>query len=249
MHIEKVLSELGLTKNKGLVYLAALALGTGSVEDVARKANLPRTTVHEILKDLAAMGLISFVCKGRARMYIAEHPEKLLTLVKEKERHLQTVLPELSSLFRSTASWPQVHFYEGVQGTKVVLNDTLKVKNKMIYMIISMKNLFEIPGKDYMEDYVKRRIEADIYAKIIRSEINDILGLWPTSHSGKREVHYAPPNMLFPMSMVLYDNKVAVIGTRKESFGMIIKSEDFYNTFKNLFEVIWQVTRVCPRSD
>lgn len=249
MHIEKVLNEFGLTKNKGMVYLAALKLGTGTVEDIARAAALPRTTVHEILEHLAGMGLVSFVTKGRARLYVAEHPEKLLSIIKEKERHLQTVLPELSSVFRSTAPWPQIRFYEGVHGIKNVLENTLQVKNKLILMISSIKNLYEIPGKDFMDDWVERRIAADIKIKVLRSEVNDVAGLWPSSTSCKREVHYAPPDILFPMSVFIYENKVGVISTKKENFGMIIKSDEFSQTLKNFFEVMWQVTRVCPKVD
>lgn len=51
------------------------------------------------------------------------------------------------------------------------------------------------------------------------------------------------------MTVYLYDNKVGIIGTEKENFGMIIESLDFYQTQKNLFDVLWQVTRVGKRRD
>ncbi|MBI3115331.1 MAG: transcriptional regulator TrmB, partial [Candidatus Kerfeldbacteria bacterium] len=40
-----------------------------------------------------------------------------------------------------------------------------------------------------------------------------------------------------------------IIGTEKETFGMIIESEDFYQTQKNLFEVLWDVSRIGKRVD
>jgi hypothetical protein len=51
------------------------------------------------------------------------------------------------------------------------------------------------------------------------------------------------PELLFPMTVYLYDKKVVTIGTEKEPFGMIIESADFFQTMKNLFDVLWQVSR------
>ncbi|HLD20422.1 MAG TPA: hypothetical protein VJB93_04235, partial [Patescibacteria group bacterium] len=61
--------------------------------------------------------------------------------------------------------------------------------------------------------------------------------------------HYAPQDMIFPMTIYIYDKKVGIIATQKENFGMIIESEDFYTTLKNLFEIMWQVTRVGGKID
>ncbi len=47
----------------------------------------------------------------------------------------------------------------------------------------------------------------------------------------------------------LYDNKAGIVGTQKENFGMIIESADLHRTMTNLFEVMWQITRVGKRVD
>jgi sugar-specific transcriptional regulator TrmB len=249
MLIEAILADLGLTKNKGVVYLAVLETGSGSVVEIAKRAELPRTTVHEILQGLVNLGLVSFVIKGRTRIYNAETPNKLKTLLKEKERKLENVLPELFSLLNTSGEKPRVRFYEGVTGIKTVFEDTLTVKNKILCGILSMQDLYVIPGRDYMDDYVKRRVAQGIKLKVIRSEAKEIAETWPASHEENRELHYAPKEMIFPMTIYLYDNKVGIIGTQKENFGMIIESSDFYLTQKNLFDVLWQVTRVMKRVD
>jgi len=249
MKVEKVLQELGLTKNKGVVYIAALNTGKGSALDIAKRAGLPRTTTHEILQYLVALGLISYVSKGRKRVYSAEPPTKLRALLQEKERILETTLPELSSLFNTTGIRPKVRFYEGIAGVKTVFEDTLTVSTKLLRGILSMEDLYKIPGKDFMDDYVKRRVGAGIKLKVIRSEQKEVEETWPFSAQEARELHYAPQDMIFPMTIYIYDKKVGIIATQKENFGMIIESEDFYTTFKNLFEVMWQVTRVGKNID
>ena len=51
------------------------------------------------------------------------------------------------------------------------------------------------------------------------------------------------------MTMYLYDDKVALIGTQKENFGLIIHSQDFFVMQSHLFETLWQVTRVAKAID
>src|SRR3989338_29502 len=128
MKMDKALEELGFGKNKGLVYKAALMVGTGSAEEIAKKADLPRTTAHEVLQGLLKMGLVNFITKGRRRIYSAESPERLREILKEKERTLETALPELLSLLNTGGMRPRVRFYEGARGVRAVFEDTLTVK-------------------------------------------------------------------------------------------------------------------------
>lgn len=249
MSIIKVLNEVGLSGKKGDVYLANLELGTGTVVEIAKKAGMQRTTVHEILQHLAQMGLVSTAIQGRAKVFTAESPDKIKKILNEKERKLDVILPELLLLRHASSSRPRVRFYEGQAGAKTVFEDTLTVKDKFLMGILSMEDLFKFPGKDYMNDYTHRRVRAGIKLNVIRSDMKEVEETWPSSKKENRELHYAPSGLVFPMTMYLYEQKVGIIGTQKETFGMIIESADFFLTQRNLFEVIWQVSRVGKRMD
>ena len=249
MEIQSILQQLGLSKNKGVVYLAALEVGNGSAYEIARKAQLPRTTVHEILQQLMSMGLVGFIVKGRTRIYTAEPPARLKRILQEKERLLESALPELTSRFRTSGRRPSVRLYEGLEGVKTVFEDTLTVRDKILCGILSMADLYNIPGKKFMDGYVKRRIETGIRLRVIRSAVKEVEEVWPTSSKELREVRYAPRDMIFPTTVYFYDKKIVVIGTEKENFGMIIESEDLYTTQKNLFEVLWDVSRIGKKID
>src|SRR3990167_4887263 len=174
MEIQPILQQLGLSKNKGVVYLAALEVGNGSVYEIARKAQLPRTTVHEILQQLMSLGLVGFVVKGRTRVYTAEPPARLKRILQEKERLLESALPELTSRFRTSGRRPSVRLYEGLEGVKTVFEDTLTVRDKILCGILSMADLYNIPGKKFMDGYVKRRIETGIRLRVIRSAVKEV---------------------------------------------------------------------------
>lgn len=249
MDIQAIFTELGLPKNKGVVYLAALEIGSGSVYHLAAKARLPRTTVHEILQQLASLGLVSFVVKGRTRIYTAEPPNKLKRILQEKEHLLESALPELNSHFHVSGRRPSVRMYEGVEGVKTVFEDTLTARNKILCGILSMADLYAIPGKKFMDAYIARRVKLGIKLRVIRSAIKEVEKTWSASHAELRDVRYAPQGMIFPTTMYLYDKKLVVIGTQKENFGMIIESEDLYTTQKNLFDVLWDVSQIAKKVD
>ncbi len=42
--------------------------------------------------------------------------------------------------------------------------------------------------------------------------------------------------------MYVYGNKVALLSTRQENFGMIIESDEFATHQRQLFEALWQIS-------
>lgn len=249
MDIKQVLDELGIHKTKAEVYLAALELGRAKVRVIADKVSIPRTTANEVLEQLAKKGLVIKIHQGRTLIFEAEPPTKLKLLLKEQEHKLDEVLPELKLLFNSAGFRPRIRFYEGVEGMKEVFKDTLTVKNKLLRGILSMEDLYRTPGKKYMDEYVDKRISTGIKLQVIRSEIKEVEETWPSSQNENRELRYAPKNMIFPMTIYLYDNKVGIIGTKKENFGIIIESEDLFHTLNNFFEITWDVARIAKKVD
>lgn len=243
MNVAQTLKELGLPKNKADVYLTVLQMGRGSVQEIAAKCGIARTTVHEILLQLLEMGLVGYTAHGKARVYVAEHPNKLLELQDHRARMVKTILPELELMCNTEGMRPKVRFYEGAEGIKTIFEDTLRVSNKMLHGILSMEDLYAVPGKTYMDNYVRRRVALGIHLNVIRSESKEVAVNWPTSNYEDRDVRYSPSYLVFPMTMYLYDTKVALLGTKKEHFGMIIESPDLYGTMKNLYDVLWDLSR------
>src|SRR5687768_5422164 len=80
------------------VYLALLSMGKGTVSQIGLKANINRTTGYDILADLVGKGLASISGKEPKQEYIAENPDKVLSLLKERFDKSQTRLKSAESL-------------------------------------------------------------------------------------------------------------------------------------------------------
>lgn len=247
MSIDQILIQIGLQETEARFYLAALELGQASVRDIAVKAGISRTNAYDVFSRLLEQGLVTQVsaATNKTMLVAAEPPDNLTELLDTRRRKLDVLLPELRSLHNRASGKPRVRFYQGSEGIKHVLDDTLTARDKNLLGILSMRDLYEVPGRAWMDDLVRRRIETGVFLRVIRSPVKDIRNVWPQSAADLREVRFASPDFVFAMTSYIYDNKVAIISSRRENFAMTIESEEFTVIQRNLFEVLWAS---CPAS-
>jgi sugar-specific transcriptional regulator TrmB len=252
MSIDQTLTQIGLQETEVRFYLAALELGQASVRDIAAKAGISRTNAYDVFSRLRDQGLVAEIAGSNAKtmLVVAEPPEQLIELLDARRRKLDTLLPELRSLHNRASGKPRVRYYQGLEGIKHVIDDTLSVRDKTLLGILSMRDLFEVPGRAWMDDVVRRRIEAGVFLRVIRSPVKDIANVWPQSAHDLRDVRFASPDFIFSMTSYIYDNKVAIISSQRENFAMTIESDEFVMMQRNLFNFFWaSCPAVLPRSD
>ncbi len=243
MSLEKELEKYGLDNRKVRVYLATLELGEAKAFDISRKAKIERPTTYDLLGKLVEAGFVSYYEKRGVRYFVAEHPERIISRLDERRRSFQQLVPELLSIYNTHVAKPRIKFYDGIEGIKTVIGDTLTVRNKRLRSILSVVDLFTIPGKKFMDDYVARRVQMKVQLRVLRSRPKEVSEYWPTDPSALRELRYTPAPMVFSMTMYVYDSKVSLVSSKKENFGMIIESEEFAQNFGHLFEALWQLSQ------
>ena len=248
MALDRVLIEIGLTETEVRFYLAALELGQAPIRDVAVKANIGRTSAYDVFARLAEHRLVSEVPSesGRSLLIAAEAPDRILEILEARRRELEHILPELRSLHNHSASKPKVRYYQGQEGIKSVLEETLACRSSELLGMLSMRDLYEVPGRDWMDDLVRRRIEAGVKLRVVRVHSSDLHALWPESASDRRSLRYAPAGFDFTMTSYIYDDKVAIISSRRENFAMTIESGEFAQMQTGLFETLWSVSTATP---
>ena len=249
MSLERALVELGLNETEARFYLAALELGQAPVREVAQKAGISRTNAYDVCTRLAEHGLIAQTPRapGQSMLVVAERPEHLVELIEQRRKRALEVLPELRSLHNTSRSKPRVRYFEGPEGIKSVLDDTLECADKRVCGILSMRDLYEVPGREWMDDFVRRRIAGGIFLRAIRSAETEVHDLWQTSAADLRESRYAPADFMFTMTTYIYDDHVAVISSRRENFAMTIQSAEFAMMQRNLFNALWAASQPLAR--
>ena len=246
MAVEEALARLGLAGKVGRFYLAALELGEAPVAEVAQRAGISRTTAYDLLPRLLEDGLLTRLEKSGRLHVAAEDPEALLAGLEARRALLGTLLPELKALHRRSTARPRVQTFEGPDGMRKIREDRLACRGKRLRAILSTADLFEAPGRREMDRYVAGRIAAGITLQAIRPRITDAEVIWPSRAADLRELRHAPAGLAFAMTMYLYDNKVSLVSSRRENFGMLVESDEYAALMDALFELLWQASEPVP---
>lgn len=115
-----LLMALGLAPKEADVYLAMLELGPTNIQAVAEKASVNRSTTYVQLETLMEKGLASSYDRMGKTYYVAEHPDRLQSLVGKRlvdaeaaKRQVEDGLPKLKAIFNAIPGKPAVRFSEG----------------------------------------------------------------------------------------------------------------------------------------
>lgn len=248
MALEDQLHRLGLDGKEARFYLAALELGQAPVRVIAHRAGISRTNAYDVLGRLLRRGTVTQVERGSTKKkrkfdVVAEDPARLLGMVEEQRGIAEALLPELRSIYSRSTVKPRVRLYEGLEGIRTVLYDTLSCRSKQLLGILSMRDLLDVPGRAETEEYIRQRVRAGISLRVLRSREKDVGNIWQSGAAELREVRYTPPSLVFTMTTWIYDEKVAIVSSRRENFGMTIESEEFARMQENLFSVLWAASK------
>ncbi len=237
-----ILKDFGLSENEARVYLANLELGTATIQAVAKKSGVKRTTIYTLLDGLKRYGLISEVNKENKTLLVAEDPIHVERLMKERQEQLQSALPELRSLYNSLAEKPRVRFYEGRSGIRQVYQDTL-AESKEISCFVGWHSAVEaIP--DIVEKYIKERVKKGIWVRALADRTKESKHYQEKGQAELRELYFLPEGSLpFNTEVNIYGNKVAILSFKGEYFGIIIESEEIAKTWRMVFDIIWKLCK------
>lgn len=244
----KELQNLGLNEKEAKVYLAALALGKTTVQNIAQKAEIKRATAYVIIEALMKKGLISSYVEGKKQYFSAESPEKLKilfqdqeTAIKRKEGYLEKLLPELRALEMigsQKGGKPIVRYFEGKEGLKAMSEEYFMAKHKKpAKMIYSNDLLNKIFSREERNESGERRKKLNIGVKaIIVDETNEL----PLKTDLSERVKLSYEKYPITSDIAIFGNKVRMATQKGELVGLIIENKEIAKTMEILFDLAWQ---------
>ncbi|MBI5742552.1 MAG: hypothetical protein HZA25_01800 [Candidatus Niyogibacteria bacterium] len=241
--IKTLLQAIGLNDKEVAVYGAILPLGSASVRTIADKSGINRGTVHDILENLAARGLLSFERRGARRHFFVESPDKVLgflderaaEIARERERAAQA-MPALLSFFAKQGGRPTVEYFDDDEGIKHILEDVLAVseaqpdKTYCAYSSKSVRNYLYKLYPNFTKDKVRRKIETRVIALGAGSD---------PSLMQLAERRYIKEDA--PAYILIYGPKVAMISVADDDrpFGVVTCDEKVAATQRTIFNALW----------
>ena len=229
------LTSYGLSDKEIEVYLACLKSGEATANRLSELSHIRRSTVYEVIESLKKKGLMNSVRKEKKYFFGGVNPNILISLLKEKERQIQSILPDLHELQKSVAEKPRTELFEGTIGIKNAAADMLNYKEICVYGASVVGD--QILGA-YTANFAKKRVEKGIIMKaVIEKRI--------PKHMVEKDVAKITKirtiNFLKNHNSVyfIYGSKLLVITLKKELMAIRVTSHGLVESQKMLFNFLW----------
>ncbi len=247
------LQEIGFSEGEAKTYTELLKIGPQAVSVIAKRLLLNRTTTYFILNALEKKGVVSSYINKNVKVFSANDPNCFIAYLDRKCRtfeYYRSQFLNMAPQFREIVEKydfkkPVISYFEGIEGVKHVIHDTLSIKDEL-RSYISINKWIESGLKDFLIEYKNLRINKKIPLKaivpdniIVREFFNDNYYM----NNSLAEILYVSSsilNGLFEGEMNIYDGKVSIIHLSKgDEYGVVIQSKEISNMHKIIFDVAW----------
>lgn len=234
-HVQ-ILQNLGLTSVESKIYLTLVEIGKSLAGTVAERAHIHRRNTYDALEKLLQMGLVSYTILNNRKYWSAVHPDKIKSLMKEKEDIVTSILPELSSKYSSLKLKQKVEVFEGPGGMKTFFDDMIKEKKEIIMLFATGRAYPTLPY--YMKNWDERLNKNQIKVKVLLNANGDKK---PYKNYKYCEVKILPKNFSTPTQIFIYGNKSAVAIWSEEPLAILINGVKITNGFRKYFDFLWKI--------
>lgn len=244
----KTLTQIGLSEKEATVYEALLNLGKANMGKLLPKVPYKRGNTYDILKDLAAKGLISETEERGKTVFVVEPPDKLQEYIESQEKNaarakanFKNLLPELKSVFNLVTERPNIQFFEGVEGMKQIYDDILLDGKDFQMVRASYEPVFEKQVVPIVSNFIKTRVrhEQKVFALTPINQQANPTNKKPEDDNAvlMQRTWVDATKYTAPVEIDMYGNKVALLSFGKELVGVIIESQQIAEALKQIFEL------------
>ncbi|MBI5077664.1 winged helix-turn-helix transcriptional regulator [Candidatus Falkowbacteria bacterium] len=246
MLLTQELLTVGLNSKEAEVYIAALQLGYSSVQEIAEKSGINRTTAYTHIKNLISRGLLNAVERNGKIYYVAEKPEKLKFIHEQQEKEvsrrreiLEKIMPELESIYNLAKDKPSVRYFD--YGNPANLE---YVRQEIVNRRFpEMQNIFnwEIFHDHISRAHIQRLLTGIDKLKVLYIAKNKMIDyrIIPLLETRKVEVKFLPEAKFGFLCEVLIAGDMVYIS--RVSDGLIITDKLFSQTLRLVFQALWGI--------
>jgi len=259
--VEGVLKKVGLNEKEIQVYISLLELGSQPASVIGKKAKINRSTTYLILDNLMKRGFVNQHVRADVKYFSAADPQVIVQTMERDQIHMEetrkelvTMLPEFYSLSNPLSIKPRVRFYEGEEGVKRAMEDTLTSKETLLSWDAMDCWLTSSPGlQKFIKEYAKLRAEKHkIPVKVLVPDTalarQYLLKDYPSLKDKMdplMEIKWIPKGVRpFKNEINIYDDKVSIVSLAKnELIGIVIESHEIAQTHRSIFDLAWKAGR------
>lgn len=243
MKINTALKEYGLDEKEVEIYIYLLKNIDSTAFSVSRDTGLPKTTVYYLLEKMHQNGLVNIWKKNNVKNYSLESPNKLIERLKDKEKIIFEIMPQIRALSDQSKHRPVVRMYSGQKGITTALNEVLEdFKRKEMGEVLQYvpEGIFDkIPV--YFPKWIEFREKSGIQTRVISPQVdtNSKFSKYYKDTELKK-VRFLKDELPFEGWVHIYNNKMVSVTIEGEDLNaIIIESYATIKMITRFFEYTW----------
>jgi sugar-specific transcriptional regulator TrmB len=238
------LLNIGLSQKEAEVYVAALQLGYASVQDIADKSGINRTSAYSYIKNLITRGLMNATERFGRVYYIAEKPEKLKYIYEQQEREIKRkreilnyLMPELDSIYNLAKQRPSVRYYRHADELQSIRQEIANLRADEILNIFNYEQFKDFTDKNYIQTLLSTA--HSFKAIYIAREKHIDPKIMPFLQNENFHLRYLPVDKFGFLTEITIANDNVYIAREEDC--LLIRDPLFSQTLGLLFQTLWQI--------
>jgi len=239
----KILEQIGLSKNESAIYLALLDLGPSGISKISEKTAIHRPLIYKALPELLEKKLVSQTQKGKSVLYVAEPPNRLESIFDDLKYQFFEYLPDLEDSYEKNNKKPKVRFLEGKDGTRRVFDDVVRSlkKGDTFYRYTSNKDGKEKKDRHVPKVYWTMRDSKKLERLVITNE-KTLKGKVDKIDRFAKAIPEKDEEFNYNVTEIIYGDRVAFIDYNSDT-AMIIESKPISDFQKHIFKSFYKKLR------
>jgi HTH-type transcriptional regulator, sugar sensing transcriptional regulator len=231
-----ILENIGLTPGEIKVYLSLLELGPSSAGNILENAGIQNSVFHFCVNKLIEKGLVSYVKSGKIRIYKASDPENFLIYLKDKEKKIKEILPELKERQVNFKEKLKAEVFEGISGIINLLNISIEGAKKgdeyLFFSIDAGTKNEEI--QDFYKIFDLKRKEKGLITKGIAN--SKLKPLFIERTYLKMKYTHLP----IPYNIGICNDKMVLTSWDEKPSGVLIQAKNLVKNQRDFFNELWR---------
>jgi len=250
-HIIAQLKHFNCSEHEVNLYMHSLAIGPETIQKLAKGIGRHRTTVYSEVEQLLKKGILFETRKDKKRYIGAENPNVFYSLLQQRENELSiikknieyavTLLKDIQPVDNRI---PVTKIYEGVDGFKKMLEETLSAKGEVL-VFTYVKLFSELLDPAYLEKYFQKRSAKGIRTRLIFPPCDFANKVHAKSKEYKINVRLVPTDTEWKAGIFSWNDSIAIQSFTEGKFTCtIIENKDIAHFYKTIiFELLWKQSK------
>lgn len=255
--MKQLLSLFNLRSIEASLYETLFYHGMMGASALAKKANISRTSVYDLLERLIELGLVIETTKAGIKMFTVQPPKKLKLLLQEKQRAIENAnvtLDHFQQLYttQQQSTRPQLEIYEGRQALQQMMKDMLLYRDMTVHAFWPIVHIMKLLSPQFIKRFHQERTSRNVQLKVIwpQSQLSIVKqnAFLKPNREEMREARIAPATIDCSLGYSIYGNTVRYLSSSKENFGFLVQSQELAEMMTSQFNAIWLISKPYPPS-